>query len=67
MQKMFSSVAVVCAALMMASCGSGKNAVAVDLSGEWNIVEVNGEQLYGDSDRFIGFDVEGKRNYGNVV
>ena len=66
MKKMFSSVAVVCAALMMASCGSGKNAVAVDLSGEWNIVEVNGQQLSGDSDPFIGFDMEGKRIYGNA-
>lgn len=32
-------------ACLLMSCGSGKNSVAVvDFSGEWNIVEVNGEK-----------------------
>ena len=60
MKKMFSSVAVVCAALMMASCGSGKNAVAVDLSGEWNIVEVNGQHFLEILIRLLVFDMERK-------
>lgn len=66
MKKMFSSAAVVCAALMMASCSSGKQAVAVDLSGEWNIVKVDGQQIAEDADPFIGFDMNEKRIYGNA-
>jgi len=62
----FSVVAV----LFMASCSSGKNtASSVSLSGEWDIVAVNGRAV--DTSKvervpYIGFDRVENRIYGNA-
>ena len=54
-------------ACLLMSCGSGKNSVAVvDFSGEWNIVEVNGEKVSAENTPFLGFDNAEHRLYGNA-
>lgn len=50
------------AAVLFVSCGSK---VVTPLSGEWNIVEVNGKGLVGDNASIIGFNVEEGEVYGN--
>lgn len=60
-------LAVAASACMLMSCGTGKNSVAVtDFSGEWNIVEVNGEKVNGEGEPFLGFVKEGNRLYGHA-
>ena len=50
------------AAVVLSSCGTtGKS---VDISGEWNVVSVKGEQVAGNP--YIGFDLAEGRIYGNA-
>ena len=50
------------AAVMLSSCGTtGKS---VDISGEWNVVSVEGHEVAGNP--YIGFNVEEGRLYGNA-
>jgi heat shock protein HslJ len=63
-KKYFAAAALACALM---SCGTGKNSVAVvDFTGEWNIVEVNGEKVSAENAPFLGFDKNGHRLYGNA-
>lgn len=67
MRKVFLSMAAIGFAVLMGSCGTGsKTMTNVDLSGEWNIVDINGEALSGDAKPFLGVDVVEKRIYGNA-
>lgn len=53
--------------LMMNSCGTGSKAISsVDLAGEWNIVEVNGEKITAENLPYLGMDMKEKRIYGNA-
>lgn len=63
MKKLFLFAAVLFAAVMT-SCGTSGN--QVDLSGEWNIVSVEGQKLEGESSPFVGFDIKEGRLYGNA-
>ena len=50
------------AAVLLSSCGTtGKY---VDISGEWNVVSVKGQEVTGNP--YIGFDMEKGRLYGNA-
>lgn len=50
------------AAVMLSSCGTtGKS---VDISGEWNVVSVEGQKVTGNP--YIGFDMQEGRLYGNA-
>lgn len=61
MKKMLISAAAF-AAVVMSSCGTtGKS---VDISGEWNVVSVKGEQVEGNP--YIGFNLAEGRIYGNA-
>ena len=61
MKKMLISAAAF-AAVVLSSCGTtGKS---VDISGEWNVVYVKGEQVEGNP--YIGFDLAEGRIYGNA-
>lgn len=61
MKKMLISAAAF-AAVVLSSCGTtGKS---VDISGEWNVVSVKGEQVAGNP--YIGFDLAEGRIYGNA-
>ena len=54
-------------ALMMVSCGSAKKSVSVvNLSGEWEIVEVNNVQVSAEQIPFLGFDLNEGQLYGNA-
>lgn len=67
MGKVFLSMAAIGFAALMGSCGTGAKTVAdVDLSGEWNIVDINGVTLGGDARPFLGVDMAEKRIYGNA-
>lgn len=63
MKKIFFSAAVI-STVLMSSCGTSGN--SVDLSGEWNIVSIEGQNIDSDSDPFIGFDTKEGRIYGNA-
>ena len=63
MKKLFVSAAIM-SAVFMSSCGTSGN--SVDLSGEWNIVSVEGQNISSESDPFIGFDTKEGRIYGNA-
>lgn len=60
----------VCAAALLASCGTtGKMTSVKALAGEWNITEINNKTLdtsKSDNVPFIGFDTDGKRVYGST-
>ncbi len=57
----------VLAVLFMVGCGTGKKAVAVtDFFGEWDIMNVNGENVDARADGFIGFDQSTNRVYGHT-
>lgn len=67
MKKTFLGVAAICAGALMVSCmSSKKTAQTVDLTGEWNIVTVDGEKIGNENMPFIGLDAETKRVYGNA-
>ena len=68
MKKTFLKAAVLlCAGIGMTACGSGKQAVQpVDLTGEWNIVTINGDTVHAANKPFIGLDMADKRVYGNA-
>lgn len=65
--RVYWSVAAVVA--IMSSCASTKNLAPVsDLSGEWNIIEINGTAVVpaaGQTFPFIGFETNTGRVYGN--
>ena len=55
------------AGVWMTACGSSKQAAqAIDLTGEWNIVAVNGEKVQAANMPYIGLDMKGKKVYGNA-
>lgn len=61
------SIAMAAASLVLVSCHTAKEAVAVnenDIAGEWNIVEIQGKPVQAESQPFIGFDVKESRIYG---
>jgi len=67
MRRTFLGVAAICAGALVASCMSSKKAAqTVDLTGEWNIVTVDGEKLGSENMPFIGLDAETKRVYGSA-
>lgn len=67
MRRTFLGVAAICAGALMTSCmSSKKTAQAVDLTGEWNIVTVDGEKIENEEIPFIGLDAETKKVYGNA-
>ena len=52
------------AGVWMTACGSSKQAAqAIDLTGEWNIVAVNGEKVQAANMPYIGLDMKGKKVY----
>ena len=61
MKKNFISAAAF-AAVLLSSCGTATK--SVDISGEWNVVSVEGKQVTGNP--YIGFDTENGRLYGNA-
>lgn len=69
MKKLFFSFGIVCVSLLMSSCGASKKLVSpASLNGEWNIVEVEGQNIASSNHQpapFIGFDFVEKRIYGN--
>lgn len=50
------------AAILLSSCGTTTK--SVDITGEWNVVSVEGKQVTGNP--YIGFDTENGRLYGNA-
>lgn len=66
MRKIFMSIAAMGFAVFMGSCGTGSKTANVNLAGEWNIVDVNGEAVSADAKPFLGLDMAGKRLYGNA-
>ena len=50
------------AAVLLSSCGTTTK--SVDITGEWNVVSVEGKQVTGNP--YIGFDTENGRLYGNA-
>lgn len=53
----------------LSSCGASRQAaVLADISGEWNIIEINGTAVVPAAEQgfpFIGFDTKGGKVYGN--
>lgn len=68
MKKVVLKAAVLlCTGVWTAACGSSKQAAqSIDLTGEWNIVTVNGDTVRTASTPFIGLDMKEKRIYGNA-
>ena len=50
------------AAVLLSSCGTASK--SVDISGEWNVVSVEGKEVTGNP--YIGFDMENGRLYGSA-
>ena len=50
------------AAVLLSSCATASK--SVDISGEWNVVSVEGKEVTGNP--YIGFDMENGRLYGNA-
>ena len=69
MKKMFVSLCMASALMGLSSCGSTRNAATLSsISGEWNIIEVNGAAVVpapGQEFPFIGFDTKAGKVYGN--
>lgn len=65
MRKTILGVAALAACMMM-SCKSSKQVAVVDLSGEWNIVEVDGQKVVADESPYIGLDMASKSLHGNA-
>lgn len=63
------SFSILCAGILLGSCGTGKqvNSKVSPVEGEWNIVEVDGKavNMESGSSPTIGFDVLNHRIYGN--
>lgn len=67
MRTMWLSVAMAVSSLLLTSCHTAKEAVAVNenaMNGEWNIVEIQGNPVQAESQPFIGFDAQDGRVYG---
>lgn len=69
MKKVLVSICVASIVLVMSSCRTADKAVSLSsISGEWNIVEVNGSKIAPGEDKkhpFITFDTEAGRVSGN--
>lgn len=69
MRKIVVSIVMAAAALAILSCGTTRNTASLSsLSGEWNIIEVNGAAVVPGRDEalpFIGFDTETGKIFGN--
>ena len=69
MKKVLVSLCMASALMGLSSCGSSKSAATIaDISGEWNIIEINGTAVVpapGQEFPFIGFDTKGGKVYGN--
>lgn len=69
MKKVLFSLCMASALMGLSSCGSSKGAATVaDISGEWDIIEINGTAVVpvpGQDFPFIGFDTQGGKVYGN--
>lgn len=68
MRTMWLSVAMAVSSLLLTSCHTAKEAVAVNenaMNGVWNIVEIQGNPVQAESQPFIGFDTKEGRVYGN--
>lgn len=69
MKKVFVSFCMAGALIGLSSCGSTKNAAALSsISGEWNIIEINGTAVVPAPRQefpFIGFDTKDGKVYGN--
>lgn len=69
MKKVFVSLCIAGALMGLSSCGSTKNAATLSsISGEWNIIEVNGTAVVpapGQEFPFIGFNTKDGKVYGN--
>lgn len=65
MKKLNVMIIASCAFALITSCKSSKNVLQTsDLNGEWNIIEVNGQQTTSEKEPFIGLDIKNKRVYG---
>ncbi len=69
MKKVFVSLCMAATLMGLSSCASTKNAATLSsLSGEWNIIEINGSAVVPAPDQefpFIGFDTKNGKVYGN--
>lgn len=70
MKKIFVSLCMVLTVVIASSCASTKNVATVaDISGEWDIIELNGAAVVpapGQEFPFIGFDAKQGSVYGNT-
>lgn len=70
MKKIFVSLCMTVAVTALSSCASTKNAASLSvLSGEWNIIEINGTVVVpapGQAFPYIGFDSNTGKVYGNA-
>lgn len=69
MKKVFVSLCMAATLTGLSSCASTKNAATLSsLSGEWNIIEINGSAVVPAPNQefpFIGFDTKNGKVYGN--
>lgn len=69
MKKVFVSLLMTGALIGLSSCGSTKNVATLSsISGEWNIIEINGTAVVPAPNQefpFIGFDTKTGKVYGN--
>lgn len=69
MKKVFVSLCMASVLMGLSSCGTTKHAATLSsISGEWNIIEINGTAVVpapGQEFPFIGFDTATGRVYGN--
>ena len=69
MKKVFVSLCMAATVAGLSSCASTKNAATLSsLSGEWNIIEVNGTAVVpapGQEFPYIGFDTKTGKVFGN--
>lgn len=69
MKKVFVSLCMAATLVGLSSCASTKNAATLSsLSGEWNIIEINGSAVVPAPNQefpFIGFDTKTGKVYGN--
>ncbi len=71
MKKVFVSLCMAATVAGLSSCASTKNAATLSsLSGEWNIIEINGSAVVPAPNQefpFIGFDTKTGQVYGKVL